>query len=118
AAAASTLVGTTADGTATGCLTTRTVGTTPPGTSTCLWILCLRIPSYQVLRAIRTAPTLMEDMTGVLTLTSQSACSPGSNMSTSMWIASTKVKAATTLPSAREDAQKSPRSEERRVGKG
>src|SRR5256885_10164739 len=65
AAAASTPVGTTAAGTATGCLTTRTVGTTPPETSRCLWILSLRIPSYQALRTMRTAPTLMEDTTGV-----------------------------------------------------
>src|SRR5207248_6153421 len=65
AAAASTLVITTAAGTATGCLTTRTVGTTPPETSGCLWILFLRIPRYQALRTMRTAPTLMEDTTGV-----------------------------------------------------
>src|SRR6266853_6860709 len=65
AAAASTLVIKTAAGTATGCLTPPTVGTTPPETSRCLWTLCLRIPSYQALRTMRTAPTLMEDTTGV-----------------------------------------------------
>src|SRR6266478_4930498 len=65
AAAASTPVGTTAAGTATGCLSTPIVGTTPPETSACLWTLFLGIPSYQEHRTMRTAPTLMEDTTGV-----------------------------------------------------
>src|SRR6266446_10653438 len=137
AAAASTLVIRTAAGTATGCLTTRTVGTTPPETSGCLWILFLRIPSYQALRTMRTAPTLMEDTTGVSAVAGkhqhqhhshmartartshlrlrrpalaigQSACSQGSNMSTSMWMGSTNTQAATTPTSAQNAAQKSP----------
>src|SRR5262245_8404611 len=69
AAAASTPVITTAAGMATGCLTTPTVGTTPPETSGCLWTLFLRIPSYQALRTMPTAPTLMEVTTGVSAVT-------------------------------------------------
>src|SRR5262249_3116516 len=69
AAAVSTPVIKTAAGMATGCLTTPTVGTTKPATSTCLWILFLRIPSYQALRTMPTAPTLMEDTTGVSAVT-------------------------------------------------
>src|SRR5262249_25348102 len=136
AAAASTLVITTGAGMPTGCLTTRTVGTTPPETSGCLWILYLRIPRYQALRTMRTAPTLMEDTTGVLAVTGKhrqhhshmartartshlrlrrpalaighSACLEGSNMSTSMWMGSTNTKAPTIPPSAQNAAQKSP----------
>ncbi len=141
AAAASTPVIKTAAGTATGCLTTPTVGTTPPETSACLWTLFLGIPSYQALRTMRTAPTLMEDTTGVSAVTvkhqhqhhshmartartartshhlrlgrpplaiGQSACSQGSNMSTSRWMGSTNTQAATTATSAQNAAQNSP----------
>src|SRR6266446_1988457 len=138
AAAASTPVGTTAAGTATGCLTTPTVGTTPPETSACLWTLFLGIPSYQALRTMRTAPTLMEDTTGVSAVAGkhqhqhhshmartartshhlrlgrpplaigQSACSQGSNMSTSTWMGSTNTQAATTPTSAQNAAQNFP----------
>src|SRR6516165_8168437 len=140
AGAASMPVIRTAAGTATGCLTTRTIGTPATETSKCLWILSLRIPRMEALRAISTALTLTEDTTGVSSaaeklhrlrftarmeartlrmlcrglrrlrpLTSQSVSSPGSNMSTTRWMPSMKLKAATTPDSAREMyAQKSP----------